>query len=78
MKIKEKDGKALIKCSSHRARDKMKRALNRLPQSYWSLQRESAKGLYEVPVEELEKLKGIVGITRSYWSDDLMQTWSHT
>lgn len=69
--MKLKDGKALVKVSSHRARDKMARCIGRLPQGYYSFH---ANGEWrEVTTEELQKLKDakITGITQSCWSDQL-------
>jgi hypothetical protein len=71
--MKIKDGKALVRVNSHRARDKMERAIGRLPQGYFSFH---AKGEWrEVTPEELKTLKDakIKGITQSRWNDQLLR-----
>lgn len=71
-----KDGKALIKIGSHRARNKLKQLLGYLPQSYFSYDK---KGEWrEVTPKELELIKkeDIAGITQSSWSDDLIGTFN--
>jgi hypothetical protein len=69
--VKLKDGKALVRVNSHRARDKMQRAIGRLPQGYYSWQ--AAGEWREVTPDELQVLKDakIKGITQSRWNDDL-------
>jgi hypothetical protein len=69
--IKLKDGKALVRVNSHRARHKMQQALGRLPQGYYNFY---LKGEWrEVTPEELQKLKDakIKGISESRWNDQL-------
>ena len=69
--MKIKDGKALVRVNSHRARDKMQQALGHLPQGYYSFH---AEGEWrEVTQDELQKLKDakIIGITQSRWNDQL-------
>ena len=61
--MKVKDGKALVRVNSHRARKKMQQAIGRLPQGYYSFH---AEGEWrEVTPEELQTLKDakIKGIT---------------
>ena len=64
-----KDGKALVRVNGHRARDKMQQAIGRLPQGYYNFQ--AAGEWREVTPDELQKLKGIKGITQSRWNDQL-------
>jgi hypothetical protein len=69
MRIKE--GKALVRVNSHRARDKMQKAIGRLPQGYYNFH---AEGEWrEVTPDELQKLKDadIKGVTQSRWNDQL-------
>jgi hypothetical protein len=69
--MKLKDGKALVRVNSHRARNKMQQTLGRLPQGYYNFH---AEGEWrEVTTEELQKLKDakIKGITQSRWNDQL-------
>lgn len=71
-----------IKFSSHRARDNCLRALGRKgDQSYYisftSKRSEMHhQGIYDIPKEELEKIKDIKGWTRLRGPfDDLMKCW---
>ena len=69
--MKLKDGKALVRVNSHRARHKLQQAIGRLPQGYFSFH---AEGEWrEVTPEELQKLKHakIKGISQSRWNDQL-------
>lgn len=77
IKEKIKHGMVLIKCDSHRARDKVYGTLNRKPQSYWSMHRDTAKGFLAITPEELITIneKSIKGVKQTYWTDDLMQCW---
>ena len=70
-----KDGMALLKVSSHRAREKLEKLLGRQPQCYYSFHREGY--WYAVTPEELEKVKRakIKCITQSDWKDDLLKCW---
>lgn len=56
-------GKVFVRIGSHRAREKMKMALGYMPQGYYSWNHPGE--WREVALEELEKLRGIKGITRS-------------
>jgi hypothetical protein len=69
--VKLRDGKALVRVNSHRARDKMQRAIGHLPQGYYNWQ--AAGEWREVTPGELQVLKDakIKGITQSRWNDDL-------
>jgi hypothetical protein len=67
----------LIRVKSHRARDRMKAALGYLPQGYYSFDFDGE--FREVTPAEMEKLRGIKGITRArvdraklraYWNWD--------
>jgi len=53
----------IIRVKSHRARDRMKAALGRLPQGYYSF--DFGGEFREVTPAEMEKLQGIRGITRA-------------
>jgi hypothetical protein len=66
-----RDGKAIVRIGSHRARDKLQLAIGRLPQTYFSWDRGGE--WCEVTPAELVTLKGrrIKGITQSAWDDDL-------
>jgi hypothetical protein len=66
-----KEGKALVRVNSHRARDKMQQAIGLLPQGYYSFQVEGE--WREVTLDELQKLKDadIKGVTQSRWNDQL-------
>ena len=69
--MKIKDGKALVRVGSHRARDKMRQAIGRLPQGYFNFH---AEGEWrEVTPDELQTLKtaNIKGVTQSRWNDQL-------
>lgn len=69
--MKIKDGKALVRVNSHRARNKMQQVIGHLPQGYYNFH---ADGEWrEVTLEELQKLKAanIKGITQSRWNDEL-------
>lgn len=78
--MKIKDGLALIKIGSHRARDKVQRLLGRLPQGYFDWNRQGE--WREVTPEELQKIKDakIKGVTQSKWTDGLRQyiDWTGT
>jgi hypothetical protein len=76
-RIYEKDGKYLVKCGSHRGRDKVYSLLGYRPQEYVSLRRDTSRGILEVSVEELRKVKAskIKGIVQTYWSECLMYAW---
>jgi hypothetical protein len=69
MRIKE--GKALVRVNSHRARDKMQKAIGRLPQGYYNFH--AAGEWREVTPDELQKLKDadIKGVAQSRWNDQL-------
>lgn len=54
----------LIRVKSHRARDKMKAALGYLPQGYFSWKFPGE--FRDVPAAEIEKLRGIKGLTRAH------------
>lgn len=65
----------LIRCNSHRARHKAFRAIT--PRiGFWSLRRNTSKGVYEVSNPEYEHVKDIKGITRFKDGDDLMRCWT--
>lgn len=69
--MKLKDGKALVRVNSHRARSKLQQVIGRLPQGYYSFQ---VVGEWrEVTPAELQKLKEakIKGITQSRWNEQL-------
>jgi hypothetical protein len=66
----------LVRVKSHRAREKMKAALGRLPVGYFSFR--FAGEFREVSTAEWEKLQGIKGLSRArvdraelrrYWTD---------
>jgi hypothetical protein len=63
----------LVRCTSHRARERLFRLLGYRPQGWVSFTRNVDKGLYEVPPERLADALRIKGIRRTRWSDDLMR-----
>ena len=67
-----------VKCSSHRARDKMLRALTDENKcSYYSLHRDTGKGTYHLTYDEYALVKDITGISKLRGPfDDLMKCWS--
>lgn len=69
--MKIKNGLALIKIGSHRARERLEQLLGRLPKGYFDWHRQGE--WREVTPEELEKVKAakIKGITQSRWIDGL-------
>lgn len=68
---KLRDGKALVRVGSHRARERLYRFIRREPQGYFSYQRSGE--WREVTVAELAMIKTnkLTGITASRWQDDL-------
>lgn len=71
MNMKIKDGKALVRVNSHRARNKLARALGYLPQGYFVF---LENGEYrEVPPDRLPEVTKITGIRQTKWRDDLLK-----
>ena len=66
-----KDGMALVRVDSHRARNKLARALGYLPQGFFVF---SQKGEYrEVPADRVPEIITITGIRQAKWRDDLLR-----
>lgn len=64
------------RCSSHRARHRLFRALRRIPNAYWSPQRPCLHGIYEITDAERETVKGVKGVTVIRGdTSDLMRCW---
>ena len=67
----------LVKCASHRARNKLFALVGRENATgYYSLHRETGKGAYRIPVEHEAAAKSITGVAGMRDGDDLMRTWS--
>lgn len=62
-------GVAVVRVKSHRAREKLKDLLGFLPDGYFSWERDGE--WREVPVDRLEEILRIKGISRSKRADDL-------
>lgn len=68
-----------VKFTSHRARDYGLRALDRKPTAYFSLNRDTGKGVYEVTEEEIAKMRD--SSSHAHFTrlraphTDLMQCW---
>lgn len=75
--MKIKDGKALLKVASHRARAHLIDLLGYSPQEYFSFYKEGE--WREVSPEELAKVKQakIKGITQAHWDEKMQQTIPH-
>lgn len=76
--IKEKirDGKAIVKVGSHRAREKLYNLIGREPQGYHKWWKDGE--WREVTPEELVKIKErpIKGITESHWTKEHSPYWT--
>ena len=70
----------IVKCGSHRARKRLFGALSARgqgkPQGYWSFDRPSCYGAYEVPADLLPAARAVKGVTllRAPY-DDMRQCW---
>lgn len=66
----------LVKCGSHRARNKMLALVGRdNAKALFSLQRETGKGVYRIPAEHAAAAKAITGVSGFREGDDLMVCW---
>jgi hypothetical protein len=69
---------ALVRCGSHRAREKLKRLFDdeRDMEALYSLRRNvGTGGAYRIPAEYAAAAKAIVGVTGMRDGDDLMRCW---
>lgn len=62
---------AMVRCYSHRSREKMERVLGYKPREFYSFFKKGHR--WEVPIDKLPTVLGIKGIKKSRWSDDLME-----
>jgi hypothetical protein len=67
----------LVKCGSHRAREKMLRLVGREnAQAFFSMRRDvGAGGVYRIPAELAPAAKAITGVTGFRDGDDLHNCW---
>jgi hypothetical protein len=66
----------LVKCSSHRARQKMLALVGSdNAQALFSMRRETGKGVYRIPAARAREAKAIVGVSGYRDGDDLMKCW---
>jgi hypothetical protein len=67
---------ALVKCGSHRAREKMLRLVGREnAQALYSLSRETGKGVYRIPAALAPEAKQITGVSGYRDGPDLHPCW---
>lgn len=65
----------MLKCGSHRARDKVFGLLSPRVARY-SFTRSTGKGVYPCTLEEFERVKHIKGVTKFRDGPDLLGCWS--
>lgn len=65
-----------VVCGSHRARERAYVAMNRRAHNYFSFHRETGRGCFPVSPSEWEKIKGIKGVRRTRYRDDLQKCWN--
>jgi hypothetical protein len=67
----------LIKCGSHRARNKLLALVGRdNAEALYSMHRETGKGAYRIPAEHATAAKAITGVSGMRDGDDLMRCWT--
>jgi len=68
---------ALVKCGSHRAREKMLRLMpdERDAVAFYSFHRETGKGVYRIPANLAASAKSIVGVSGFRDGPDLHPCW---
>ncbi len=54
----------LVRCTSHRARARLFRAIHREPQGYWHWEKPSRYGVYGVSADELPAARAVKGVSR--------------
>lgn len=67
--------KTLIRCASHRARQKLFSLLPEKPQGFYSWKTYSTGGFWEIPSEYVSKALEITGITKASRRYDYHQCW---
>ena len=66
----------LVKCGSHRARDKMLALVGRdNAEALFSMHRDTGKGVYRIPAELATRAKAVTGVSGYRDGDDLMRCW---
>lgn len=66
----------LVKCGSHRARNKLYALVGRENcQEYFSLRRQTGKGAIRIPAEHEASAKAITGVSGMRGGEDLMRCW---
>jgi len=68
------DSRIFVKCGSHRARESAFKIIGEKHQ-LCSLQRSVGYGCFEVTHPEYEKIKGITGISKIKFGEDLLNCW---
>lgn len=68
--------KTLLRCASHRARQKLFALLTEKPQGYFSMKTHATGGFYEVPNELVQKALEITGITKASKRYTYYQCWN--
>jgi hypothetical protein len=68
--------KTLIRCASHRARQKLFALLPEKPQGYYSWKTYCTGGFWEIPNEVVPQALTITGITRASKCYDYYQCWN--
>jgi hypothetical protein len=69
------DEQVYVKCSSHRARDKLFRLLGDKPKGYWSFDHGNHYGIFLIPADKLESAREITGVTKLRNTEGLMKCW---
>lgn len=67
--------KTLIRCASHRARQKLFTLLPEKPQGYYSWKTYATGGFWEIPNEFVPQAIQITGITKASKCYDYFQCW---
>lgn len=77
------ENRVYVRFASHRAREYGLRALTRTPQAFYSLRRETGRGVYALTAEELATIRA--SVARARWAtsitvlrgpyDDLHPCW---
>lgn len=70
--------RTLVRCESHRARQKLQRLLgDELGDCYFTFSRNGGRGgLYRIPAARVEEALEITGVKRMRDGDDIMRCWS--
>ncbi len=67
--------KTLIRCASHRARQKLFALLPEKPQGYYSWKTYCTGGFWEIPTEMVPQALTITGITRATPRYEYLKCW---